>query len=85
MTAFPGAEQPRGPEDYAPIPSDLSLFARIEGLTGEERRLLATAHENRTPQEHERLRAIGEELDRVWDHLRERAERLGHRTAREQP
>jgi hypothetical protein len=83
MTAFPGAEQPRGPDDYAPIPPGPSLFAHIEGLTGEERRLLATAPEDRTPHEHERLRAISEELDRIWDHLRERAERLGRRTAGE--
>jgi hypothetical protein len=83
MTAFPGAEQPRGPEDYAPIPPELSLFARIEDLIGEERRLLATAAEDRTPQEHERLRAIGEELDRTWDHLRERAQRLGRRAGDE--
>jgi hypothetical protein len=31
--------------------------------------------------QHNRLKAIGEELDRVFEHLRERAERHGRRAA----
>jgi hypothetical protein len=77
MTIFPD-ERPleRGPEDLAPTPEDLKLFARIEGLIGEERRLLGIAHAERTAEEHDRLRSIGAELDRIFEKLRERAERL---------
>jgi hypothetical protein len=79
MTAFPGpeTERPRGPEDIASMPAGLAAFAHIEGLCGEEARLLAIPHEERTREHHDRLRAIGDELDRIWEHLRERAERLG--------
>jgi hypothetical protein len=63
-------------EDLSPIPPELKLFARIEGLAGEEAALLAVSREHRTQEQHERLRAISAELDRIWEHLRERAERL---------
>jgi Protein of unknown function (DUF2630) len=78
MTMF-SDEEPleRGPEDFAPTPEGLDTYARIEGLTGEERRLMAVAHDERTAEQHERLRAIGAELDRAFEKLRERAERLG--------
>ena len=54
------------------LPEELELFARIEGLVGEEAVLLATAPEQRKDHERERLRAIAEELDRIWERLRAR-------------
>jgi hypothetical protein len=51
-------------------------LARIEGLVGEEHALLLIPAEKREKHQHERLRAISEELDRVWEKLRERAERI---------
>ena len=82
MAVFPGSEQPRGPEDVAPVPEALETFARVEGLVGEERALLAIPHGERTAQQHERLRAIGEELDRIFEALRRRAQRLGREPQR---
>jgi hypothetical protein len=83
MNAFEGLEPQRGPGDYVPESRDLELFAHVEGLMGEEQALLAIPHEDRSPHHHERLKAIGEELDRAFDRLRERAERLGHRASGE--
>jgi hypothetical protein len=79
MTVFEGLEPERGPEDYIPGSSDIALYARVEGLVGEETALLAIPAEDRAEHHHERLKAISEELDRVFEHLRERAERLGRR------
>jgi hypothetical protein len=64
-------------KDLSPIPPELELFARIEGLIGEEAALLAVARESRDREQHDRLRAVSAELDRIWERLRERAERLG--------
>jgi hypothetical protein len=64
-------------KDLSPIPDELELFARIEGLVGEEAALLAVPLERRRQEQHDRLRAIGEELDRMWEKLSERAKRLG--------
>ena len=84
MNAFEGLEPQRGPEDYVPESPDLELFAHVEGLMGEEAALLAIPHQDRSQHHHERLRAIGEELDRAFEKLRERAERLaGDRSAGE--
>jgi hypothetical protein len=83
MNAFEGLEPQRGPGDYVPEPRDLELFAHVEGLMGEEASLLAIPHEDRGQHHHERLKAIGEELDRAFEKLRERAERVGHRSAGE--
>jgi Protein of unknown function (DUF2630) len=83
MNAFEGLEPQRGPGDYVPKPRDLELFAHVEGLVGEEASLLAIPHEDRSQHHHERLKAIGEELDRAFEKLRERAERVGHRSAGE--
>jgi hypothetical protein len=69
----------RAPEDYRAIPRDVATFARIEGLTGEERALLTIPESERTREQHARLRDISAELDRIFEHLRERAERLGGR------
>ncbi|MGZ4250666.1 MAG: hypothetical protein ACXVUE_20480 [Solirubrobacteraceae bacterium] len=64
-------------KDLSPIPDELELFARIEGLVGEEAALLAVPLERRRQEQQDRLRAIGEELDRIWEKLSERAKRLG--------
>jgi hypothetical protein len=66
---------PRDPKEYVPESPGAELFARIEGLIGEERGLLAMPAEDRRPHHVERLREIGHELDRMWEKLRERAER----------
>jgi hypothetical protein len=67
----PGQYPPRGPDD-----PELGLFARVEGLVGEEEALLRIPVAERNPEHHDRLRAIGEELDRIFEKLRERAGRL---------
>jgi hypothetical protein len=64
-------------KDLSPIPPELELFARIEGLVGEEAVLLAIPRERRDQKQHERLVALSAELDRIWERLRERVERLG--------
>ena len=61
--------------DLSPIPRDLSAYAHIEGLVGEENELLEQAEEARKQEHRERLHAITEELDRAWETLRHRAER----------
>lgn len=77
MVFPPGSDRVRGPEDLAATPPELGLFARIEGLVGEEAALLAIPAHQRDQAQRDRLRAIGEELDRIWERLRERAERRG--------
>ena len=67
---------PRAADDVSPIPDELKLFARIEGLVGEEAALLAIPRKERRREERERLRAISGELDRIFEALRERAHRL---------
>jgi hypothetical protein len=79
MTAFPGREQPRTKEDLAPEAPELGLFARVEGLCGEEDALLKIPARERSREHESRLREIAAELDRVWEKLRERAERRGER------
>jgi Protein of unknown function (DUF2630) len=81
MTAFPGPEieREREPRDVAPEPYQLDAYAHIEGLCSEEDRLLEMSEEERTEAHHKRLHAIGAELDRAWEHLRKRAERLERR------
>jgi hypothetical protein len=64
-------------DELSPIPPEVHLFARIEHLVGEEARLLAEWRETRKEEHRERLRAISNELDGIWEMLRERAERLG--------
>jgi hypothetical protein len=59
----------------APRPAELDLFARIEGLQGEEDALLRIPASDRTGEQRDRLRVVGEELDRIWALLRERAQR----------
>jgi hypothetical protein len=67
------------PDDKAAPPADLSLFARIEGLVGEERALLEIPARERSQPQKDRLRDLGEELDRIWETLRARAERVATR------
>ena len=70
---------PRVPDSVGARPGDdpdLSLFARIERLIGEEEALLLIPARDRTQHEHDRLREIGDELDRIWERLRERARRV---------
>ncbi len=64
-------------KDLSPMPPELQLFARIENLVGEEARLLAIPLQRRREVHHERVREISQELDRIWEMLRERAGRLG--------
>jgi hypothetical protein len=79
MNVFPAWwEQHRAEYMNAELPED-GLFARIEGLVGEEEALLKIPAEQRNQQQHDRLRSIGAELDRVFGHLRDRAGRLTHR------
>lgn len=78
MSIFPQAGiPPAKTKDLSPIPPELELFARIEGLVGEEAALLAVPRDRRDREQHERLRAVSTELDRIWERLRERAARLG--------
>ena len=62
-------------EDLSPIPRDFDAYAHVEGLVGEETELLEQAEEGRKEDHRERLHAITEELDRVWETLRRCAER----------
>jgi hypothetical protein len=62
-------------KDLSPIPHDLEVYAHIEGLVGEENELLEEAEQGHKEEQHERLHAIAEELDRAWETLRRRAER----------
>jgi hypothetical protein len=78
MSKFASSGAPLWNErDLSPIPEELRLFARIEGLVGEEAALLAIPAEERKQHQRDRLHAIAQELDEIWDRLRERAERLG--------
>jgi hypothetical protein len=67
-------------------PEEEGLFARIEGLVGQEAAMLSIPAEERSHEQRERLHSIAGELDRVFEHLRERARRLAgpeHRPAEE--
>jgi hypothetical protein len=70
-------------QDPMHLPSDFDSYAHIEGLVGEETRLREMAEQDRKAEHHERLRAVSGELDRIWERLRERAERLGHSSKQE--
>jgi hypothetical protein len=85
MPVPPGVAGTRGPEDLAPLPEELTLFARLEGLVGEEAALLKARADERSEEQKARLHEIGTELDRIWDKLRERADRLGHREPADNP
>jgi hypothetical protein len=74
MTRPPGSEEflEREPEDFAPLPEELKVFARIEGLLGQERALLAIPAHERTREEQGLLNAVSAELDRAAARLRAR-------------
>ena len=61
--------------DLSPFPADFDAYAHVEGLVGEETRLLEEAEQGRREEHRERLKEIREELDRAWESLRRRAER----------
>jgi hypothetical protein len=72
----PPFEPPGVPRDLGPgLSDDAEVFARIENLMGEEDALLRIPARDRSAHQHERLRLIGEELDRAFEKLRERGER----------
>jgi hypothetical protein len=83
MAAYGIAPRLRRANDLAAGPPEVELFARIEGLSGEEAALLAIPANERNQHQRDRLRAIAGELDRAWHLLRERAERLGLRDSSE--
>jgi Protein of unknown function (DUF2630) len=64
-------------KDLSSIRPELELFARIEGLVGEEAALLALPRAKRDQKQHQRLLALSAELDRIWERLGKRAEHLG--------
>ena len=77
MTVYPPdwEGQHRVGDPAAPPPEE-GLFARIEGLVGEEAAMLRIPAEERSLQQRERLRSIADELDRAFESLRDRARRL---------
>ena len=70
-------------KDLSPISPELGLFARIEGLVGEEAALLAIPSHERRHEQRDRLREIAAELDRIWEKLEQRATHL--RAAHDSP
>jgi hypothetical protein len=73
-SVFPGADRERVGEDRAPPPEGISVFSQVERMVGEEYALLAIPTHERSEAQHSRLRELGEQLDRIWEKLRERAE-----------
>jgi hypothetical protein len=60
-------------ERHPALPDELALYARLEGLLGQERALLSIPRADRTKGQERLLGAISAELDRLWERLRERA------------
>jgi hypothetical protein len=80
MAVYP--YEPRGGnEDRVPVPEEARLFARIEGLVGEEDALLTIPAKQRSAAQRSRLAEIGHELDRIFEKLRDRADRAAERAA----
>jgi len=75
---IPAPRLSRKPDDLLARNPDVSLFARVEGLIGEEDALLLIPALKRNPDERDRLRQIGDELDRIFERLLERSRRLAH-------
>ena len=80
MTAFPGPEPPLATALSTPDPNDVTYLSRIEDLVGEEAALLAIPADQRDQTQRDRLRTIATDLDRIFETLRRRAQRLsaGH-------
>ena len=74
--SVPPTQAPRALGDPAELAPEASLFARIEDLIDEEHALLLIPATERKRREHERLREIEDQLDRIWEKLRERSRRL---------
>jgi hypothetical protein len=79
--SVPPPHAPREVGDPAELAPEASLFARIEDLIDEEYALLLIPATERGRRDHERLHEIEDQLDRIWETLRERARRLGQHTA----
>ena len=79
--SVPPPQAPRELGEPAELAPEASLFARIEDLIDEEHALLLIPATERGRRDHERLHEIEDQLDRIWETLRERSRRLGQRTA----
>ena len=79
--SVPPPRAPRALGDPIESAPDASLFARIEDLIDEEHALLLIPAVERGRRDHERLREIEDQLDRIWETLRERARRRGQDAA----
>jgi len=79
--SVPPPQTPRELGDPAELAPEASLFARIEDLIDEEHALLLIPATERGRRDHERLHEIEDQLDRIWETLRERSRRLGRHTA----
>jgi len=66
--------EPLPASDPAPDDADAHVFARVEGLIGEEDALLRLPLHERTAAQRDRLRWLGDELDRLWELLSARAQ-----------
>ena len=81
--SVPPSQAPRAWGDPAEREPEASLFARIENLINEEHALLLIPATERGRRDHERLREIEDQLDRIWEKLRERSRRLRHDAGRD--
>jgi hypothetical protein len=79
MTIDP-APYPKRKDELDPDPKGVTMLARMEGLIDEEAALLLIPARERSREQRERLTIVGRELDRLSEHLRERAARLEHRS-----
>jgi hypothetical protein len=79
--SVPPPPAPRELGDPIERAPEASLFARIEDLINEEHALLLIPATERGRRDHERLHEIEDQLDRIWETLRERSRRLGQHTA----
>jgi Protein of unknown function (DUF2630) len=81
MSAFPGGEGPLSHEGQQHELSQIDVYSHVEGLCDEESALREVPHHERSPHQHARLQEIGEELNRIWGRLSDRAHHLGHHRA----
>src|SRR3954447_776512 len=79
--SVPRPQVPRELGDPAERAPEARLFARIESLIDEEHALLLIPATERGRRDHERLREIEDQLDRIWEKLRERSRALGQDAA----
>jgi hypothetical protein len=78
MTVYPpGWEDQHGVQPSPGGSHEFDVFTRVEGLAGEEEALLKIPAAERDAGQRDRLHVLGEELDRIWERLRRRSERLG--------